>query len=97
MTFMEAMPSWAVTAYAISIALYMVIVVPYSGAKMLRRFGQSERFWYYFFFLLHFYGVIYILFKYRRKLLIHEIIRLLLFLIGYITLSVPLWLQSDAF
>jgi len=30
---MEAMPSWAVTAYAISIALYMVIVVPYSGAK----------------------------------------------------------------
>lgn len=92
---LDTMPVEAAVVYMLVYVIYAAVVVPYCAGRMFAKYGESLRFWYFFFLFLHVFGVAYALFKFRNRMVFHEKAIIGLFYVGYGVINIPLFVPMD--
>ena len=72
----------------ISWGVYGILIVPYFGAKIMQKTGESELFWFFVLVLLNLWALLFILFRpcFREGLSKSDIRKLIILSSGYIVL-----------
>lgn len=69
---------------------YCILIVPCFGSKILKKSGETERFWFFILVVLNLWALLFILLrpKFREKMEKHDLVKLTLFAIGYVVLFI---------
>lgn len=84
--------NFALYFFVIGFGFYFILIVPYFSSKILIKYGNNERFWFFIVITFNIYLLIGIMFlnKYRRKLSFSEKYIFLGFILGYFAFFLPI-------